>query len=69
VAFCFTASEVFLQHHLDAGLLGGEQPGGDALLAAYQGGVLLAGAANGPAQLRIVLDAVAGLALGSVPAC
>jgi hypothetical protein len=40
-----------------------------ALLAAYQGGVLLAGAAHDPAQLRIVLDAVAGLALGSVPAC
>jgi TetR/AcrR family transcriptional regulator, transcriptional repressor for nem operon len=35
-----------------------------ALLAAYEGGVLLAGAAHDPAQLRIVLDAVAGLALG-----
>ncbi len=38
-----------------------------ALLAAYEGGVLLAGAAHEPAQLRIVLDAIAGLALGPVP--
>lgn len=35
-----------------------------ALLAAYEGGVLLAGAADEPARLRVVLDAVAGLALG-----
>ncbi len=40
-----------------------------ALLAAYEGGVLLAGAARDPARLRIVLDAVTGLALGSAPAC
>jgi TetR/AcrR family transcriptional repressor of nem operon len=40
-----------------------------ALLAAYEGGVLVAGAAHDPAQLGIVLDAVAGLALRSVPAC
>jgi TetR/AcrR family transcriptional regulator, transcriptional repressor for nem operon len=39
-----------------------------ALLAAYEGGVLLAGAAHDPAQLRIVLTAVAGLALGPAPA-
>lgn len=39
-----------------------------ALLAAYEGGVLLAGAAHDPAQLRIVLDAVAGLALGPASA-
>ena len=38
-----------------------------ALLAVYQGGVLLAGAADDPDQLRIVLNAVAGLALGSAP--
>lgn len=38
-----------------------------ALLAAYEGGVVVAGAAHDPAQLRIVLDAVAGLALGPVP--
>ena len=38
-----------------------------ALLAAYQGGVLLAGAAHDPAQLRVVLSAVAGLALDSEP--
>jgi TetR/AcrR family transcriptional regulator, transcriptional repressor for nem operon len=36
-----------------------------ALLAAYEGGVLLAGAARDPAPLRIALDAVTGLALGS----
>ena len=35
-----------------------------ALLAAYEGAVLLAGAAGDPARLRTVLDAVAGLALG-----
>ncbi len=39
-----------------------------ALLAVYEGGVLLAGAAHDPTQLRMVLDAVAGLALASVPA-
>lgn len=40
-----------------------------ALLAAYEGSVLLAGAAQDPAQLRTVLDAVAGLALVPAPAC
>lgn len=40
-----------------------------ALLAAYEGGVLLANTAHDSAQLRIVLDAVAGLVLGPVPAC
>lgn len=38
-----------------------------ALLAAYEGGVLLSGAAHDPDQLRIVLSAVAGLAVGSAP--
>jgi TetR/AcrR family transcriptional repressor of nem operon len=39
-----------------------------ALLAAYQGALLVGAAANDPAQLRIVLDAVARLALDPVPA-
>lgn len=38
-----------------------------ALLAAYEGGVLLSAVAHDPAQLRIALDAVTGLALGPVP--
>jgi TetR/AcrR family transcriptional regulator, transcriptional repressor for nem operon len=39
-----------------------------ALLAVYEGGVLLAGAEHDPDQLRIVLNAVAGLALAAAPA-
>lgn len=51
-------------------LAAGADPGAvaDALLAAYEGGVLLAAAAHDPAQLRSALDAVAGLALASAPA-
>lgn len=47
-------------------LAAGADPGtvAAALLAAYEGGVLVASAADDPAQLRIVLDAIAGLALG-----
>ncbi len=40
-----------------------------ALLAAYEGGVLLAGAEHDPGQLRIVLEAIATLALGPTPPC